>query len=157
MLTPPEYGWTEFSPNEETGFSLGYVTDVAMEWLDMAIAGLTHGNPFVVKGFCEPGWMVCAVTWNECLVYWTDDVDLPDIFHTSPEIICPMTSLAFCRALRDDVAGHLAEWVNWALYDEDDSEADERRAERESALRTRLDSLDALIRAEETREEEGEE
>ena len=153
MLTPPEYGWTDFFLDGESVYSLGYITDVAMEWLDAAINGLMYDNPFVVKGFCEPGWMMCAVTKDTCRVYFEDAIDLPDIFSMTPDEVYAVDRLAFCRALHGDMAGHLAEWANWELYDEEGPEADERRAARESALRTRLETLETLIKAEETEEE----
>ncbi len=154
MLTPPEYGWTNFSLDGESVYSLGYVTDVAMDWLESAVAGLRHDVPFVVKGFCEPGWMVCAVTLDECRVYFADTIDTPDIFRMEPEAVCPVDRLAFCRALREDVSGNLAGWVDWELYDEEGPEADESRAEREEALGKLLSELDRLIKVEETDEEE---
>ena len=37
MLSAPDAGWTEFRlGSEETAYSLSYLTDVAVEWLDQA-------------------------------------------------------------------------------------------------------------------------
>ncbi len=154
MLTEPEYGWTDFSLDGESAYRLSYVTDVAMEWLDAAIFSLTYDNPVIVKGFCEPGWMMCAVEWDVCRVFFEDAIDPPDVFRLEPEAVCPVGRLAFCRALLEDIGGRVNEWVDWELYDEEGEEADRQRAARESVLRARLAELKRLIEAEETREEE---
>ena len=154
MLTKPEYGWTGFSLDGENRYSLGYVTDVAMEWLDAAVFGLTYDNPIIVKGYCEPGWMVCAVTWDECRVFFEDSIDPPDIFRMEPEAVYSVDRLAFCRALAEDISGHLAAWVDWELYDEEGGEADGQRAAREADIRARLDKLETLIAEQETGEGE---
>ena len=60
----------------------------------------------------------------------------------------------FCRALTEDIAGHLAAWVDWELYDEEGEEADGQRAAREADIRARLDKLEKLIAELEAREEE---
>lgn len=158
MLTPPQYGWTVFTqPGGTRYFNLGYITDVAMEWLDGAIFGLTYDNPFIVKGFCEPCWMVCAVTADECLLYCDDSIDPPDVFRQPPLAVSPVRMTDFCRALHDDIANHLSAWVDWELFDEEGPEADQSRAAREDALRTRLQTLKSLLDAIDEDEEETEE
>ena len=65
MLTKPYYGWTDFSLEGTSVYGLSYLDDIAFEWLDQAIHGLETMLPFCVKGFLEPGRMLCTVSfWN---------------------------------------------------------------------------------------------
>ena len=74
MLSKPDCGWTTFQlGSENTAYCLGYLTDVAMEWLDRAIHGLETEDVFSVHGFCEPGRMVCTVSFWNCYVIFEGD------------------------------------------------------------------------------------
>ncbi|MBR4441904.1 MAG: hypothetical protein IKS52_01360 [Clostridia bacterium] len=156
MLTKPDCGWTKFSLDGKNAYYLGYVTDVAMEWLDAAVFGLTYDNPIIVKGFCEPGWMVCAATWDECRVWFEDSIDPPDIFRMEPEAVYPVDRLAFCREMVEDITNHLSAWVDWELYDEEGEEADASRSARESALMERLTAIKTMLDEMASDEDEGE-
>ena len=49
MLTKPEAGWSDFSLDGTSVYTLSYLDDIPFEWLDEAIHGLEILNPFCVK------------------------------------------------------------------------------------------------------------
>lgn len=73
MLTKPYYGWTDFSLEGTSVYGLSYLDDIAFEWLDQAIHGLETMLPFCVKGFLEPGRMLCTVSFWNCHIVIEDD------------------------------------------------------------------------------------
>lgn len=73
MLSKPDYGWSEFQICDDHAYSLSYLTDVAYEWLDQAIHGLQTLAPFAVHGYCEPGRMICLVSYYTCYVVFEAD------------------------------------------------------------------------------------
>ena len=135
MLGKPEDGWALFQlGSEETAYDLSYVTDVAAEWLGQAIHGLETLDVFSVHGYCEPGRVICTVSYWSCYVIFEDDDRAPgcrDVTHLH------VTMLDFCRQLHRDVSGNLDAWVEW------DDEAPPR--ERREQLQGLLDRLQALI------------
>ena len=109
MLSRPQHGWTDFSL-EENCYSLSYVTNVPLDWLDRAILGLETLSPFVVSGFCEPGKMVCTVEFSECRIVFED------MKHRKQETACatvPVSMPEFCKRLHEDIASHIEDWVAW--------------------------------------------
>ena len=80
MLTKPEAGWTDFSIDKEHIYSLSYLTDVGIEWLDQAIHGLETLEPFTVHGFCEPNRMLCTVSYDGyCYGKSGDNSEIPAV------------------------------------------------------------------------------
>ena len=61
MLTKPQHGWTDFSLGESS-YSLSYLSNIPMDWLDRAIFGLQTLMPFEVYGYCEPGRIIFLKT-----------------------------------------------------------------------------------------------
>ncbi len=135
MLGKPEAGWALFQlGSEETAYDLSYVTDVAMEWLTQAIHGLKELDGFSVHGYCEPGRMVCTVSYWCCYVIFEEDCRAPAC-HGVHQLHVNM--LDFCKKLHQDISENLEDWVYW---DDDDPPP-----EREKALREKLDTLKSLI------------
>lgn len=151
MLSRPEDGWTLFQlGSEDTAFALSYVTDVAAEWLGQAIHGLETMDVFSVHGYCEPGRVICTVSYWCCYVIAEDDDRAPGCRGVSQ---LHVSMLDFCRRLHRDISDHLDAWVTWDLDEEEDG-AEALRARRE-ALTRQLDALGKLI--EEKKEDFGEE
>ena len=135
MLGKPEAGWALFQlGSEETAYDLSYVTDVAMEWLTQAIHGLKELDVFSVHGYCEPGRMVCTVSYWCCYVIFEDDGRAPAC-HGVHQLHVNM--LDFCKKLHQDISENLDDWVLW--------DYDAPQPEREKALREKLDTLKSLI------------
>ena len=137
MLSTPRAGWTTFQLGKKESFALSYLTDVANDWLTQAIHGLETMDVFSVHGFCEPGRMVCTVSFWSCYVIFEDD---------GPAPVCEgvnhlhISMMDFCRQLHADISRDLEEWVRWEEDEPDDAE------ERRSALQSKLDRLGQLIR-----------
>ena len=73
MLSKPDAGWTDFKLKEKT-YSLSYLTAVPFDWLTQAIHGLETMLPFTVHGFCEPGRVLCTISyWNCYIVHCIDE------------------------------------------------------------------------------------
>ena len=142
MLSRPEDGWVTFQlGSEDTAFDLSYVTDVAQEWLAQAIHGLETLDAFSVHGYCEPGRMVCTVSYWCCYVIFEDDGRSPAC-HDVTQLHVSM--LDFCRMLHRDLSDHLDAWVDW---NEGEMEAEGVGAQvrREAILQEKLDRLQKLI------------
>ena len=142
MLGKPEDGWTLLKLGiKESAYDLSYVTDVPLEWLDRAIEGLTNLDVFSVHGYCEPGRMVCTVSFWSCYVIFEDDGPAPtchDVHHLH------VSMLDFCKKLHADLSEYLEGWVCWdgdAETEEEKNALDERRV----TLKKKLDQLQALI------------
>ena len=138
MLSKPKSGWTEFKL-DKTSYSLSYLTDVSMCWLDSAINGLKDLKPFVVHGFLEPWRMMCVVSfYNIHLFVEDEDNEALDPNESNYEII-HMNMLEFCEHLYNDIKDNLKEWVNWFCDDETDLD------KREKELNKKLEELRKLI------------
>lgn len=156
MLSKPEYGWTSFQLGKEA-FGLSYLTDVAVEWLTQAIHGLKTMDVFSVHGFCEPGRMICTVSYWSCYIIFEDDGPAPtcnDVSHLHVNMI------DFCKMLYHDIDSYFDAWVHWdddelesSVDQPSDNEAVNAEAdgmkkaarEREKLLRDKLDELNRLI------------
>lgn len=154
MLGKPEDGWVLFQlGSEETAYNLSYVTDVAMEWLDQAIHGLQTMDVFSVHGFCEPGRVVCTVSFWCCYVIFEEDGRSPachDVRHLH------VSMLDFCKMLHRDISENLDAWVLWNDGGEDADEAAKTGLElREKTLREKLNQLNSLIEQRQEDFEEG--
>ena len=60
MFSNVDAGWADFQLPGTYPYSLSYLTPVPFEWLDAAIHGLETLQPFCVKGYLEPGRMICT-------------------------------------------------------------------------------------------------
>ena len=131
MLSKPQHGWTVFSLGEGS-YSLSYLSNIPLEWLERAIVGLETLLPFEVYGYCEPGRMLCTVNLSECRIIFEDDK-----LHKkgSSFEIFPVHMLDFCKTLHEDISEHIDDWSKWnASYNltKDD-------------IQSRLDRLQKLI------------
>ncbi len=112
MLGKPHAGWSDFQIDDEHTYSLSYLNDVALEWLDQAIHGLTTLEPFAVHGFCEPDRMVCTVSyWNCYVVFEGDGMFNPNSYNHMYGAGLKM--IDFCKALYSDVQNNIDDWVHW--------------------------------------------
>lgn len=145
MLGKPENGWALFQMGSgETGYDVSYVTDVAMDWLSQAIHGLETEDVFSVHGYCEPGRVVCTVSFWNCYVIFEDDGRAPachGVHHLH------VSMLDFCRMLHRDISQNLDDWIHW--------DSDDPPPERANELKTRLNRLEQLIREKKEDFEEG--
>ena len=109
MLTKPQQGWTDFCLGNGS-YSLSYLTNIPLDWLDRAIFGLKSRLPFDVSGYCEPGSVVCTVSLCEChIVFRSDVARRNDVFRE----VLPVGKMDFCKMLHDDISEHIDDWVQW--------------------------------------------
>ena len=107
MLSRPEAGWSQFSLDDQL-FSLSYLTNVPCDWLDQAIHGLETLAPFSVHGFCEPGRLICTVSYRNCHIIFEDEDQESAQWH-----IAPISMIEFCQNLYDDLSNNLDAWSKW--------------------------------------------
>ena len=113
MLTKPEAGWSDFSLDGTSVYTLSYLDNIPFEWLDDAIHGLETLNPFCVKGFMEPERFICVVSfWNCHIICEDEDRDPLDLQKTTHEI-SHTSMLQFCQQLYDDISENLDDWACW--------------------------------------------
>ena len=140
MLGKPEHGWALFQlGGEETAYDLSYLTDVPMQWLAQAIHGLRTMDVFSVHGYCEPGRVVCTVSFWCCYVIFEEDGRGPacrDVHQV------PVNMLDFCRMLYRDLSEQLDAWTRWQARAQG---WDAALRQREASLREKLGELMALI------------
>lgn len=145
MLSRPEHGWTDFSLGKKQ-YALSYLTDIHFDWLDQAIHGLESMLPFVVHGFCEPGRMLCTVSYWNCHIIFEDEWQNESAEEAMEYEVAHVSMLQFCKNLYADISSELSAWVHWQyLICDDPEEKKEFHAEIEQELRTRLDRLRTLI------------
>ena len=109
MLSKPEYGWTDFSLGESC-YSLSYLSNIPLEWLERAIFGLETLLPFDVCGYCEPGRVICTVDFSVCRIIFEDDKHRKE---DSCFEIVPISMLDFCQMLHEDIFDHIDDWQKW--------------------------------------------
>lgn len=109
MLSKPQYGWADFSLGRSI-YSISYLTNVPLDWLDRAIFGMETLLPFEVCGYCEPGRMVCTVDFSECRIIFEDDKHQKD--GSSFEIV-PINMLVFCKMLHEEFSAYIDDWAKW--------------------------------------------
>ena len=135
MLSKPQNGWTVFSLGESC-YSLSYLSNIPLEWLERAIFGLETLLPFEVYGHCEPGKMVCTVDFSECRIVFEDDKHHKKDSYFE---IAPVHMLDFCKTLHEDISAHIEDWAKWnSSYNSSKEE-----------IQSRLDRLQMLIRIKE--------
>lgn len=123
MLTQPMSGWSDFNLKGTDTYGLSYLDDIAFEWIEQAIHGLKTMLPFCVKGFLEPGRMICVVSYWNCHIIIEDDerdpLEKKDIVneysHTS--------MIEFCRCLHSDISLDINKWASFSAYLDEDREA----------------------------------
>ena len=149
MLGKPYAGWTKFQlGSEETQYSLSFLNDIANEWLTQAIHGLKTLDVFSVHGFCEPGRVICTVSYWSCYVIFEDDDRAPTCHGVNH---LHVSMLDFCKKLHEDISGNLEDWVHWddsMILDDLDEGEDEETAfdNRRAEIQQKLDELEALIK-----------
>ena len=109
MLSKPQHGWTHFTLGELC-FSLSYITNIPLEWLDRAIFGMETLLPFEVSGYCAPGRMVCTVDLFECRIVFENDRCRQNDRISE---VAPINMLDFCSQLHKDLLDHIEDWQNW--------------------------------------------
>ena len=135
MLSKPQHGWTVFSLGK-SNYSLSYLSNIPIEWLERAIFGLETLLPFEVYGYCEPGKMVCTVDFWECRIVFEDDKHHKKDSYFE---IATVHMLDFCKTLHEDISAHIEDWAKWnASYNLTKEE-----------IQSRLDRLQMLIRIKE--------
>ena len=107
MLTKPEAGWSDFSLDGTSVYTLSYLDDIPFEWLDEAIHGLEILNPFCVKGFMEPERFICVVSFWNCHIICEDENKDPLIPQNTTHEISHTSMLQFCQQLYDDISENL--------------------------------------------------
>ena len=145
MLGKPDAGWTVFRlGSEETEYHLSYLNDVALEWLIQAIHGLKTMDVFSVHGFCEPGRVICTVSYWSCYVIFENEDREPECYGVH-HLHVPM--IEFCKMLYRDISDNLEEWVHWntTLYEDDEKAVEAAFDERRKAIKQKLDELRSLI------------
>ena len=131
MLSKPEHGWSDFSLGTKR-YSLSYLSNVPLEWLDRAILGLEALLPFEVQGYCEPGSLVCTVNLSECRIDF-EMVRSNRVIRATETL--PVSILEFCRMLHKDISADLDAWATWnPRFDMDAAD-----------LQAKLDRLERLI------------
>lgn len=146
MLSVPDFGWSKFCiPNTKT-YSLSYLTDVALEWIKSATYGLKNLTPFAVEGFCEPGRMLCTVSFWKCYVLLEEE-DKNGALLEGPVAI-DMSMADFCQELYKDINDNLEAWVTWftcGSYEKDDDrfDLDDRREDLVNALTDLKETIDS--------------
>ena len=140
MLSAPRYGWTDYFLEGTGVYSLSYLDDIAVLWLDQAIHGLKTMQPFCVKGFLEPNRFLCLVSYWNCHIVIEDD-ERYMLEEDGAAVECSHTSmLEFCRALHRDISGHLDEWAAFADYGGADT-----AGKKKNLLQDKLKTLETLI------------
>jgi hypothetical protein len=149
MLSKPEYGWSNFYIGNDHEYELSYLTDVPFDWLEQAIHGLETMQPFAVHGFCEPGRMVCLVSYHICYIVFEIDGLTGDKSACKEMYGVNLSMMDFCRTLYNDINENIDDWSRWYLHDLDDEEEMKEKLsliiERKSFLKEQLDKLEALI------------
>lgn len=142
MLSIPQFGCVWFQLNDTELYSLSNIDDIAFDWIEQAINGLSTDNPFCVKGNLEPWNFLCVVSYYNCHVICEDNSNRKyeskdlyrDLSHTS--------MIDFCQELHDDVKNSLEAWVDWLSHGNQDPE---QRNGRRTKLEKKLNQLQELI------------
>ena len=148
MLSKPEAGWTDFQLPGTKLYGLSYLDDIPYEWLDQTIHGLETGLPFWVKGFMEPGRVLCLVSYVSCHIIVEHGNNIDGYQETSP-----VSMLDFCKKLYYDLDDNVEDWIRFycrcGYIDEEDEEVFFEK--RRSVLKQNLNKLKELIEYQEKR------
>ena len=154
MLTKPEWGWTRFSLEGTAAYSLSYLDDIPVEWLDQTIHGLETFFPFTVKGCMEPEHFLCTVSyWNCHIIVEKNGEREPARPEDAVYELSHTGMLAFCKLLLADINANFEEWVKFYCsddyYEEDDEEEHKnylkRYSERRRMMKEKVEKLESLI------------
>ena len=146
MLSKPDAGWTDFSLGSKS-YALSYLNDIPIEWLDQAIHGLKTLEPFAVHGFCEPGRMLCLVSYWNCHIIFEDDEREALQPHETAWEYAHISMLEFCKLLYSDIASNLDEWSEWVnIFADSEREYYKIKEKRKQQIQMKLTLLDALIK-----------
>lgn len=143
MLSRPEYGWTDFSLEKST-YPLSYLTNIPEDWLNHAIHGLETLSPFTVHGFCEPGRLICTVSYWNCHIIFEYDGRRELSEKDACWEISHTDMLEFCKALHRDISENIDQWSGWLPAFDSENPAEEQRSA-EERLRSQLEKLGQLI------------
>lgn len=139
MLSKPKSGWTDFNLQGSKMYGLSYLDDIAFEWIEQAIHGLETMRPFCVKGFLEPGRLLCTVSyWNCHITIEDDDRYLLDAEDVTNEV-SHTSMIEFCKYLYEDISLNMEEWVHFVDYEDFDVK------NKKNTLEQKLDRLKNLI------------
>lgn len=135
----PEYGWALFQLDGTNAYDLSYLDDIASDWIDRSISGLENLCPFCVKGYLEPGRMICTVSFCNCYIIVENDdcgyQDKSDIVIDTAHI----TMLDFCKKLYEDISSDIKGWAGFS------SGSNEDILQKYKLLKGKLGRLKALI------------
>lgn len=138
MLTKPQYGWTDFGLEGTCMYGLSYLDDIAFDWVGQAIHGLETMLPFCVKGFLEPGRLLCTVSYWNCYIVVEDEERHP-LKPENVHVAYSHTSmLEFCKCLHSDVSASIDEWVSFMDYRTDGLVEKKKRLVQDLAKLSRL-------------------
>ena len=139
MLTKPLHGSTDFSLEGTASYGLSYLDDIAFEWVEQAIHGLETLLPFCVKGFLEPGRLICNVSYWNCYIIIESDERYPLQKENIAYIYSHTSMLEFCKYLYMDISNYIDEWVSFVDYCDDNLE------EKRQKLISQIEKLKRLI------------
>lgn len=117
MLTKPKDGWSDFSLEGTSVYGVSYLNDIAFEWLEQAIRGLSTMRPFCVEAYLEPGRMICVVSHYNCHIIVENEDDTPIKQEDFINEYSRTSMIEFCRFLYDDVNADMEGWVTFVDYD----------------------------------------
>lgn len=147
MLKKPQHGWTDFKLEGTSVYSLSYLNDIAFEWLEQAIHGLSTMQPFCVHGMLEPNRFICIVSYWDCHII----VEPEDNVRVNKDKLISEYSytnmLDFCKLLFNDIINYIDEWVNFYCSGDYEDAGDEK----EEQLLYMLGELHRLIELREER------
>ena len=116
MFSNIHAGWVDFELPGTHAYGLSYLSPVPFEWLDAAIHGLETLQPFCVKGYLEPGRMICTVSYHNSYVVCEDE-EYSVQYGENPDFKCSSTGmLEFCQQLADDIRRDLDAWVGFCNH-----------------------------------------
>ena len=146
MLSKPYAGWSNFSLCERS-FHLSYLTNIPYDWLDQAIHGLETLLPFAVHGVCEPGRMICTVSYWNCHIIFEDEDRTEMSKEDAQWHIAHISMLDFCKNLYVDISRDIDAWAQWLpVYDtECEEDLEKVHCQTKLALEKRLMRLKELI------------
>lgn len=123
MFSNIHAGWVRFQLPGTSACDLSYLTPIPLEWLDAAIHGLETLQPFCVKGYLEPGRMICTVSYRNCYVVCEDDDRAVEDANKLPFKCSTMGMLEFCQQLADDIQRDLDAWACFYASSKPDDKA----------------------------------
>jgi hypothetical protein len=147
MLSKPHYGWTEFCLSGTSTYQLSYLDDIAFDWIDQAIHGLSTMLPFCVKGFLEPNRFLCVVSYWNCHILVENDSAEALTEEDIHSEYSHTNMLDFCRLLHQDISDNMDDWVDFTDHHGKKDSCSERRA----VLVDKLTTLEKLIKISESR------